>query len=124
MYLTIKIDIVLVLSGQAWECFTDFDEQAKYLFAVIAVAVSYVMSRCTPGNSEVGRSHVMPNGIRYGSIVGGELYCLYSHELVCGCIVYEGHITSSGAVRRYRSRVYITCVCVCVFGRTLAGTSI
>eukprot|EP00903_Cladosiphon_okamuranus_P010630 g10052.t1 len=38
--------------AKAWECFCQFDESAKYLFAVVAVAVSYTLARFSPGASK------------------------------------------------------------------------
>ncbi|CAM9169892.1 unnamed protein product, partial [Ectocarpus sp. 12 AP-2014] len=38
--------------GKAWECFCEFDELAKYAFAVLAVAFSYALARVSPGSSK------------------------------------------------------------------------
>ena len=38
---------------QAWECFCEFDDQTKYLFGVVGVALSYGLARLSPGFSKV-----------------------------------------------------------------------
>ncbi|CAM9470845.1 unnamed protein product [Ectocarpus sp. 8 AP-2014] len=65
--------------GKAWECFCEFDELAKYAFAVLAVAISYVLARVSPGSSKGSSGASSSSG--QGLAVEDSALVVYPREL-------------------------------------------
>ncbi|CAN0232238.1 unnamed protein product, partial [Ectocarpus sp. 4 AP-2014] len=65
--------------GKAWECFCEFDELAKYAFAVLAVAVSYALARVSPGSSKGSSGASSSSG--QGLAVEDSALVVYPREL-------------------------------------------
>ncbi|CBN75787.1 Farnesyl pyrophosphate synthase [Ectocarpus siliculosus] len=65
--------------GKAWECFCEFDELAKYAFAVLAVAFSYALARVSPGSSKGSSGASSSSG--QGLAVEDSALVVYPREL-------------------------------------------
>ncbi|CAM9751119.1 unnamed protein product [Scytosiphon promiscuus] len=65
---------------KAWECFCEFDEPAKYLFAVLAVAVSYALARFSPGSCK-GSGDASSSSSGKGLAVEDSPLVVYPREL-------------------------------------------
>ncbi|CAM9425222.1 unnamed protein product [Pylaiella littoralis] len=67
--------------AKAWESFCEFDEPAKYLFAVLAVSVSYALARFSPGSSSKGSSGASASKSGRGLAVEDAPLVVYPREL-------------------------------------------